>query len=196
VSEQGFAKIRNGLREHIKKGKLTPQDLGVYLYFHLECNWSTGIYHGSALGIAYGFDNPELKRHIQRSLARLRENCYINFKKGDGSHKGYDILIDKFEPSAGKLSGKRLNAWKNGDKVIPVWEDKTEEGTEQVTDRYMDQYLDEGTDQRRIPDLPDNPDGPDWTDKPCSIRTESEQTDRNDGERISKLFELDEEVDV
>jgi hypothetical protein len=118
----GFAKIRNGLREHIKQGKLHPTDLGVYLYLHLSCDWSTGIYHGTAEGIAYGFSDSSLKNMIQKSLNRLRDKKYINYPRGTGKRKAYNILIDKFEPSGGARSGLRLNAWKHGDKCVPEYE--------------------------------------------------------------------------
>lgn len=121
--EAGFTKIRNGLREHIKKGKFKgPFDLGVYVFLQMECDWSTGIYHGTALGIAYGFDDSTLRAHIQKALARLRTSGYINYPSGTGKRCAYDILIDKFEPTTGRWVGKRLNAWKHGNEVRPEYE--------------------------------------------------------------------------
>jgi len=165
ANQEGFAKIRNGIRAHIKQGKLTPQDLGVYVYLHLECDWATGIYHGTALGIAYGYDNPDLKDSIKRSLARLRENGYINFRKGDGRHKGYDVLINKFEPQFGKLSGKRLDAWKNGDKVIPAYEDAPGAAPERPRSSTGDRP-DHIPERPPIPEVPDVSDVPEVTDVP------------------------------
>jgi len=73
-----FTPIRNGLSEHIKLGRLGPYDLGVYLFLHLHADWATGIYTGSALGIAFGFGDSCIKKHIQKSLRRLRDRVYIN----------------------------------------------------------------------------------------------------------------------
>jgi hypothetical protein len=117
-----FTSIRNGIREHIKAGKLNPFDLGVYVCLHLSVDWATGIYHGCALSIAFMFADPRLKGHIQQSLRRLRDRGYINYRKGKGARGGYPMLIHKYEPTAGKLCGTRLNAWKWGDLVQPEYE--------------------------------------------------------------------------
>jgi hypothetical protein len=187
----GFARLRNGLREHIKQGKISPQDLGIYLYLHYECNWATGIYHGSALGIAYGFDNPRLKQSIQRSLTRLRENKYINYRKGDGTHKGYNILINKFEPQGGKLSNKRLNAWKNGSKCVPFYEEKTDGDTDGDTEeRRMvirkggGRAADGDTERRPIPEVPDIPDVPNRTEEPAARGSKTENELSSDWQDI------------
>jgi hypothetical protein len=109
-----FTAIRNGIREHVSAGTMSPFDLGVYIFLHLWAEWETGIYRGCALSIAYSFGDPSLKTHIQQSLRRLRDRRYINYPHGDGSRGGYPIMIHKYEPTVGKLSGTRLNAWKNG----------------------------------------------------------------------------------
>jgi hypothetical protein len=151
MMNRGFAKIRNGLREHIKAGRFTLDDLGVYTYLHLECGYTTGIYTGTASGIAYGFGNvndPTLVDRIQRSLSRLRRGKYINYPKGKGKRGGYQILIDKYEPTHGEQSGKRLNAWKHGDKVEPFYESVDGEQTD------YEQCDDSGrTEGGRIPDI-------------------------------------------
>src|SRR5262249_20887291 len=121
IYPEGFTGIRNGLREHIKQGKLCPTDLGVYLFLQLECDWRTGIYHGTALGIAYGFGDANLKKLVQAALRRLRDAGYINYRDGDGRRKGYPILIHKFRPTSGKLFGHELNAWSEKDKVVPAY---------------------------------------------------------------------------
>jgi hypothetical protein len=116
-----FTAIRNGIRQHIKAGKLSPFDLGIYVFLLLWADWATGIYLGCALGIACQFNDPRQKEPIQKSLRRLRDHQYINYKKGDGSRKGYPILIDKYEPTVGELIGKRLNAWKHGELAMPEY---------------------------------------------------------------------------
>src|SRR5881394_3813023 len=84
-----FTTIRNGIREHIKAGKLNPFDLGVYVFLHLWADWATGVCHGCALSIAFMFGDSRLKNHIQQSLRRLRERGYINYRKGDGARGAY-----------------------------------------------------------------------------------------------------------
>lgn len=173
ANDKGFSKLRNGIRAHYKKGKFSPATLGIYTYLQMECDWATGIYHGSALGIAFGFDNQQVKQSIQRSLATLRQNGYINYRKGDGAHGGYDILIHKYEPQLGKLSGKRLNAWKRGDKCIPVWEDKTDDDTDVNTDGDIESKrnpnggaADRDKVTRPIPEVTEYTDSPNVKDLP------------------------------
>src|ERR1035441_2955067 len=122
MATEGFSKIRNGLRDHIKAGELCPTDLGVYLYLHMSCDYATGIYTGTALGIAYGFGDVSLKDKVKHTLNRLRKSRFINYRSGNGKRKGYAILIDKYEPTYGARSGQRLNAWKHVDSVIPEYE--------------------------------------------------------------------------
>jgi hypothetical protein len=122
MANEGFAQIRNGLKEHIEAGKLCPTDLGVYTFLQLYCDYATGIYTGTALGISYRMGDATLKNLIQHSLNRLRKSRFINYRNGNGKRGGYAILIDKYEPNFGALKGRRLNAWKYEDKVQPTYE--------------------------------------------------------------------------
>jgi hypothetical protein len=131
-----FTSIRNGLREHIAAGKLGPYDLGIYCFLHLSADWATGIYHGCALTIAFQFGDPRQKTCIQQSIRRLRDRGYINFRRGDGARGAYPILINKYEPTVGKLSGTRLNAWQHGELVQPEYEPQNGEAT--VLQRWSD----------------------------------------------------------
>jgi hypothetical protein len=117
-----FTPLRNGILEHLRDGKLCPFDFGIYALLHLGADWSTGIYHGCAGTIAYQFGAPTLKPHINKTLMRLRERKYINYRKGNGTRGGYPILIHKYEVRISELSGQRLNAWKNGELALPEYE--------------------------------------------------------------------------
>jgi hypothetical protein len=133
AAQGSFTQIRNGILEHFQRGDLGPFDAGVYLLLHLRADWATGIYNGCALGIACSFGDPKLKEHVQKSLRRLKDRQYINYKKGDGSRHCYPMLLNKYEPTVGELCGTRLNAWKHGDLVIPEYEPKN--GGRTVTER-------------------------------------------------------------
>jgi hypothetical protein len=133
-----FTPIRNGLSDHIKAGWISPFDLGVYLFLHMHADWATGIYSGCALTIAYAFQDLSLKEHIQKSLRRLRDQKYINYRRGDGSRGGYPILLNKYEPRIGELSGSRLNAWKHGELVQPEYEPRNCGGTVKTLSRNCD----------------------------------------------------------
>jgi len=117
-----FTAIRNGILDHIRDGKICPFDFGVYVFIHLRADWSSGICHACASTIAYQFGDPKLKKHIQRSLHRLRERKYINYLEGNGKRGSCPILIHKYGVAVGGLSGTRLNAWTHGDLVRPEYE--------------------------------------------------------------------------
>lgn len=188
LNPEGFTAIRNGIRDHIKKGKLLPGDLGVYVYLHLECDWRTGIYHGTALGIAHGFHNPSLKREIQDALYRLRREKYINYRIGNGSRGGYEMLIHKFRPTVGQLYGRELNAWEHGELCKPFYEPANGGRTE-------DELRTNGgrTEDGRIPDFPEDQDDQDKPDEPIASGLPSGRQEQTPTPKPSYLQD-DEEV--
>lgn len=104
-----FVKIRTGLRDHYRLGKMTPGDLGIYTFLHLECDWETGVYRGTAATIAHKFNDVTLTRSIQESLRRLRDRGYIHYRKGVGQRGQYPMTLLKYIPAFGERSGSRLN---------------------------------------------------------------------------------------
>jgi transcription elongation factor len=124
-----FTAIRNGLLDHALGGKMSPFDFGLYVFLIMRASYSTGIYEGCALTIACQFGDPSQKEHVQKSLRRLRDRKYINYRNGDGSRGAYPILINKFSVTVGELSGCRLNAWKYDGLPIPEYERQNGEGT-------------------------------------------------------------------
>jgi hypothetical protein len=117
---EGFAKIRNGLKDHIDQGKMSATDIGVYTFLHLYCTWKTGIWFGNALNIAA--KTLSSRRSISDSLHRLRQRGYINYATTRGKRGSYCVLIHKFEPQYGPWEGYRLIAWKYTDKVEANYE--------------------------------------------------------------------------
>ena len=121
----GFTPIRNGLLEHLRDGRLTLLEFAVYILLHMRADWSTGIYRGCALTLAYQAGHPGAKEQIKHTLSRLKKKRYINYPPGVGKRGGYDVLIHKFEPRDGARSGTRLDAWKHGEKCVPEYEKVT-----------------------------------------------------------------------
>ena len=126
---ENFTAIRNGLLDHALGGKLSPFDFGLYVFLIMRAGYSTGIYEGCALTIACQFGDPSQKEHVQKSLRRLRNKKYINYRNGDGSRGAYPILINKFDVTVGELSGHRLNAWKHNGLAQPEYERHNGGGT-------------------------------------------------------------------
>ena len=74
---EGFTKLTDTVRRAVGRGIKDPFDLGVYAHLKMEADWSTGIYHGTALTIAYRFGNLKLHPKIKRSTLRLRKSRLI-----------------------------------------------------------------------------------------------------------------------
>ena len=122
MDNAGFTPIRNGILEHLEQRKMTLMEFGVYMLIQLRADWATGIYRGCALTIAYQFGEPNMRAQVKDVLFRLRKKGYINHSPLKGQRGSYQILIHKFEPRVGRLSGTRLNAWKHGEEAIPEYE--------------------------------------------------------------------------
>src|ERR1039458_9309167 len=84
----GFTKLTETVRRAVGKSIKDPFDLGVYVHLKMEASWSTGIYHGNALNIAYRFGNLKLHPKIKRSMFRLRKARLINYKVTAGTQIG------------------------------------------------------------------------------------------------------------
>jgi hypothetical protein len=125
----GFSKIRTGILDHIQDGKMCPFDLGIYVFLHLRADWNTGIVQTCAATIAYQFNDASLTKQVQRSLRRLRDHGYVNYREGTGKRGRYPILLHKYRVAVGELIGRELNAWKNGDLVKPEYEPAGGDGT-------------------------------------------------------------------
>ena len=130
-----FTAIRNPLLDHLVAGKLSLFDFGLLVFLIMRADYSSGIYQGCALTIACQCGDPSEKEHIQKALRRLRDKKYINYRNGDGSRGAYPILINKFFVTDGELSGKRLNAWKQANLVLPEYENQNGEATLEALSR-------------------------------------------------------------
>lgn len=111
ANDAGFLRLRNGLREHIRAGAMSPNDFSVYSSLHFFANWKLGIYYGTAGSIAAlwtGWERKDRKHGVQESLERLRKRGYIDYPTGNGERGNYPILINKAEPTLGVLRGWRL----------------------------------------------------------------------------------------
>ena len=126
----GFVKIRRGIVEHLLSGAIGFLEAGVYLTIHLQADYRTGVWTGSAPRLAATAPRGATLRDIQRALNRLAEIGFIRVFHTRGARGNYRVLIHKFEVETPALKGKRLNAFKSENWREPVYESCAEDGTE------------------------------------------------------------------
>jgi hypothetical protein len=109
----GFLRIRNGIWEHIKNGRLTANDWAVYITILHFADWQTGICTSNAQSLAaawgdFNRSSGNKTEAFQNAMQRLRKNGYIDYPEGNGKRGNFAIFIDKAEPTKGILKGWRL----------------------------------------------------------------------------------------
>jgi hypothetical protein len=125
---EGFIKIRRGLREHIRDGRMKTNELAVYIHLHLCADFRTGIHKNSAPHIHYGMGQSLSVRQLQRILASLERKGYIKRFRVQGKMGDYYILINKFEVTSGDRKGQFLNTEKTIDWQGPVYDSGSDGG--------------------------------------------------------------------
>ena len=65
---KGFIKIRRGLEEHLVSGQLGFLEAGVYLAIHLQANYETGVWVGSAPRLLATAPRGTNLREVQRAI--------------------------------------------------------------------------------------------------------------------------------
>lgn len=109
----GFIKIRRGIEEHLIAGTIGFFETGIYVAMHLQADFRTGVWVGSAPRLAATAPRGASLRDIQRAMERLAEIRFIRVFHTPGSRGNYRVLLHKFEPQTPALKGKRLNAFKS-----------------------------------------------------------------------------------
>jgi len=118
----GFVKIRRGLEPHLLSGRLGLIELGTYLLIHLQADFETGVWIGSAPRLLAAAPRGSNLRDIQRAIQRLAKIGFIRAFQLRGQRGNYRVLINKYEPEFGALRGKRLNAVASTSWQAPVYE--------------------------------------------------------------------------
>ena len=121
-SKNGFVKIRRGIDEHLLSGRLGYFDLGIYITIHLQADYRTGIWIGSAPRLVASSPRNCTLRQVKNSLHFLEQGRYIRRFLVHGKRGNYRVLIDKYEPQTGDLTGMRLNAWESNTWQSPKYE--------------------------------------------------------------------------
>ena len=132
--KNGFVKIRTGIEEHLVRGRLGFFELGVYTTLHLQADYRTGIWIGSAPRLLATAPRGTDLRAVQRAIQRLVDVEFIRTFHIPGARGNYHCLIHKYEPVFGALKGTRLNALRSISWQRPVYEPVAEDDAERDTE--------------------------------------------------------------
>jgi hypothetical protein len=138
----GFTKIRAGLEEHMISGNVGFFEAGVYLTMHLQADFRSGLWIGSAPRLLATAPRGTSLRAIQHALERLQEIRFLRSFHSPGRRGNYSVLIHKYEPSIGALKGKRLNAWESESWKHPFYESVADDVTEAAPIQDVDVDID------------------------------------------------------
>jgi len=136
----GFLAIRNGLFDHLNQGLLPPNELAVYLLILHQCDWSSGLWNGTAYRIEFGLGKTISIPQIQRAIRALEKKKYVKSYHKKGYRGNYFIAIHKYCVSVGDLRGKYLNALKSETYKGLVYDEKCDKdviATSGASDAYV-----------------------------------------------------------
>jgi len=108
--KEPYVPIRPGISEHLLRGDISAFEFGVYVIIHLQTDYGTGIWRGSAARIANTAPRGADLRKIQRALEHLTNLGLLKPFHTQGVRGNYPVLINKFTVRSGALKGQRLNA--------------------------------------------------------------------------------------
>jgi hypothetical protein len=117
-----YIPIRPGILEHLLRGDISAFEFGVYVIVHLQADYRTGIWRGSAPRIIASAPRGAELRKTQRALEHLTELSLLKPFTSQGKRGNYPVLINKFTVRSGALTGMRLNASKSNSWEHPVYE--------------------------------------------------------------------------
>jgi hypothetical protein len=108
--KERYIPIRPGIEEHLIRGRMSFFELGIYILIHLQADYRTGVWHGSAPRLLATCPRGTTLRKVQRAMERMGELGYLKCFRGQGERGNTSYLIDKFTVRLGALTGQRLNA--------------------------------------------------------------------------------------
>jgi hypothetical protein len=118
--------IRPGIEEHLVRGAMSLCEFGIYALIHIQADYRTGIWRGSAPRIVATAPRGVSLRQVQRALEHFGESGYLKSFRVQGARGNTPYLIDKFTVRSGALKGYRVNAAKSESWQRPFYELVTE----------------------------------------------------------------------
>jgi len=120
--KERYVPLRPGIEEHLVRGAMSVCELGIYSLIHLQADYRTGIWRGSAPRILATAPRGASLRQIQRALEHFQELGYLKSFRPRGARGNTAYLIDKFTVRSGALKGHKLNAAKSESWQHPLYE--------------------------------------------------------------------------
>jgi hypothetical protein len=119
---RGFAIIRGGILDHLLAGTISLYELGVYLVIHLQVDFQSGVWRGSAPRLLAAAPRGTGLREVQRALQNLVRQGFLKSFHVPGKRGNFCVLLDRYNVKVGALKGKRLIAAKSLDWRNPHYE--------------------------------------------------------------------------
>ena len=117
-----YIPIRPGILEYLLRGDMSAFEFGVYVIVHLQADYSSGIWRGSAPRIMASAPRGAKLREVQRALEHLADLGLLKHFHQHGQRGNFAFLINKFTVRSGALIGMRLNADKSESWQHPTYE--------------------------------------------------------------------------
>lgn len=117
-----YVPIRPGILEHLLRGDISAFEFGVYVIIHLQADYASGIWRGSAPRILNSAPRGAKLRDVQRAIEHLTNLGLLKHFHRHGQRGNFAFLINKFTVRSGALTGMRLNAAKSDSWKHPVYE--------------------------------------------------------------------------
>jgi hypothetical protein len=121
-----FVPIRPGIEEHLVRGDMSLCEFGVYALIHIQADYRTGIWRGSAPRILATAPRGASLRQVQRALEHFENMGYLKSFRVHGARGNAPYLIDKFTVRSGALKGYRVIVAKSESWQRPFYELVTE----------------------------------------------------------------------
>jgi hypothetical protein len=123
----GFAIIRGGILDHLLASTISFFDLGIYVTIHLQANFQTGVWRGSAPRLLAAAPRGTDLRQVQRALQNLAKVGFLRSFHVRGQRGNFAVLINRYDVKLGALKGRRLIAAKSDDWRHPFYESCAED---------------------------------------------------------------------
>lgn len=120
-----FIPLPGDFYNHIESGEITLNQCAVYIIVLRQCDFETGMWHGTAYKIHAALGGQVHLRTVQDAIKALCEKGFLCSFHKPNERGNYPILIHNFPVRTGKHKGCRLDAKATTDPLAPVYQRDT-----------------------------------------------------------------------